>query len=95
MIIERWTWTVHYSHKSEFTGLVKEHVAQIGFTPRICSTRFGTTDRVSWDLEFESFLAREEFWESFDYDRPGWNERHDRFIALSETGTTCELLVVH
>ena len=95
MIIERWTYTVRYSNRSEFIDLLKDTVRLMGFTPRVCSVRFGAADRVSSDLEFESLLAREEFWENFDYDTPGWNERHDEFMALAETGTTCELLIVH
>jgi hypothetical protein len=95
MIVERWTWQVNPAHKSEFIELTKALVQALGMKPRVCSYRFGVSTAVSSDMEFETFLDREKYWERLDTSIPEWVEFHEKHPDLVETGTTCELLIVH
>lgn len=95
MIIERWTWVVRPVHQSEVIELLKALVEALGFTPRICTYRFGAIDKISSDLEFESFLDREEWWEGFDPNLAEYVVWIEKELELAEPGLTCELLIVH
>ncbi len=95
MIVERWTWQVRTENKSEFIELVKASVEALGFTPRVCSYRFGAMDTVSSDLEFETLQDREKWWDNHDTSLPVWVEWYEKYPDLIEPGRTCELLFVH
>jgi hypothetical protein len=95
MIVERWTWTVRPRYQSEVIELLKALVEALGFTPRICTYRFGATDRVSSELESESYQARAEWWDGFDGNVPEYVAWLEKQSDLTEAGRTCELLIVH
>jgi hypothetical protein len=94
MIVERITWKVSYSHQNEFIELLKATVEAMGFTPCVCTYRFGAADIVTSDLEFETFLDREKYWEDFDYNAPEHVAFHERLPDLATTAKH-ELLIVH
>ena len=95
MIVERWKWKVRYKHQSEFIESLKALVEALGFTPRVCTYRFGAVDTVTSELEFESFLDREKWWEDFDRSMLEYVEFVEKSQDLAEPDRACELLIVH
>ena len=95
MIVERWTWEVRPDNQSEVIESLKALVKALGFTPRICTYRFGAVDKVVSDIEFESFLDREKWWEGVDRNLPEYLAWIEKQSDLTEAGRTCELLIVH
>ena len=95
MVVERWTWQVRPARQSEFIESLKAMVEAIGFTPRVCTYRFGAVDKVTSELEFESFLDREKWYEAFDRSLPEFVEFVKKTQDLAEPGRVCELLIVH
>ena len=96
MIVERITWRVkHYGCRAELIQLTKAMVEETGLTPRVSSYRFGPSDIVTSDLEFESEEERKKWWAGIDWSQPAAVERTRKSRELLAPGTTRELLVVH
>lgn len=94
MIIARFSWKAKTGCRPEVIKLVKALAEELGFTPRVCTYRWGVYDTVTSEFEFETMEDQDKFWNNVDPSQPAYAEWIKKVPDLVESHWM-ELLHVH
>ena len=97
MIVERYTWEAKPGRRKDAIEWCKERRAREenkGLIIRIYAPKFGTWNKVTMEIEYETEEARREYWSAIE-----WTEKLREFAAAHHDmiglGQTYELFELH
>jgi hypothetical protein len=97
MVVERWTWEAKPGRREDLIAWCKalmEQEENKGLTSRIYGTSFGTYNKVTMEVEYETVEAWRLYWKSLEW-TPKLGELMATRNAMQESGVTRELLQLY